>query len=69
MKTKHVVLAAAGIILGALSVFRVAPWSSCFIAQYDLKRETNFSWLTGKCMVTRANGERVYLDQMRDSGE
>lgn len=69
MKTKHVILAAMAIIVIALSTFRVAPWSKCFIAEYDLKRQTNFSWLTGKCMVTRANGERVYLDQMRDSGE
>lgn len=69
MKTKHIVVGSALLILIAMMTFRIVPWGSCFIAQYDLKRETNFSWVTGKCMVTRANGERVYLDQMRDSGE
>ncbi|MGL6100724.1 MAG: hypothetical protein ACRC0G_14030 [Fusobacteriaceae bacterium] len=65
--------AAAGVMVVILIIaslfFRVIPWAKCTMAQYDLKRETSFSWVTGKCMVTRNNGERVYLDQMRDSGE
>ncbi|MGL5567053.1 MAG: hypothetical protein ACRDC4_15115 [Plesiomonas sp.] len=59
----------AFIIAAVLMIVRVVPWTKCVLAEYDLKRETSFSWVTGKCMVTRVNGERVYLDQMRDSGE
>lgn len=49
----------------ALVIYRGFDWGKCSVASYDLKRDTEFSWVTGNCMVERANGERIYLNQMR----
>ncbi|MGL4352770.1 MAG: hypothetical protein ACRCTP_02295 [Aeromonas popoffii] len=49
----------------ALVFYRGLDWSKCGIASYDLKRNTEFSWVTGSCMIERANGERIYLKQLR----
>lgn len=59
------ILIAIALLAIALVVYRGLDWSKCGIAGYDLKRDTTFSWVTGSCMVERANGERIYLNQMR----
>lgn len=41
----------------------------CTMAKYDLKRETNFRLLTGKCTVTGKDGNQVYINQIRGIGE
>lgn len=48
---------------------RGQDWLGCTVAASDLGRKTEFSWLSGKCMVYRANGEKVYLSQIRDSSD
>lgn len=49
----------------ALLGYRGMDFFKCKTAAYDLKRSTEFSWITGNCMVERGNGERIYLNQMR----
>lgn len=52
-------------LLASLLVWRGPELLSCTIAQSDLGRPTSFSFLSGKCMITNKNGERVYLNQVR----
>lgn len=58
-------LATLAIVAIALVFWRGIDFGKCGIASYDLKRNTEFSWVTGSCMVERANGERIYLKQLR----
>lgn len=63
-KLKSTLIVAA--VIAVIILFtRGFDFAKCSIAQYDLKRTTEFSWLTGSCMVERANGERIYLDKLR----
>lgn len=54
-------------LIAAVLISRGGELISCTVAQSDLGRKTEFSWVSGKCMVFRANGEKVYLNQIRDS--
>lgn len=63
-KLKGLLLVAV-VLLVALLAYRGMDYFKCLTASYDLKRDTEFSWVTGNCMVERGNGERIYLNQMR----
>lgn len=63
-KLKTIIIVVALLAI-ALVIYRGLDWGKCGIASYDLKRNTEFSWVTGSCMVERANGERIYLKQLR----
>lgn len=65
MSTLKTILTMLVILLIALVLWRGVDFGKCGIASYDLKRDTEFSWVTGNCMVERANGERIYLKQLR----
>lgn len=65
MKKLKGFLALAAFVVVALVFWRGVDFGKCGIASYDLKRDTEFSWVTGNCMVERTNGERIYLNQMR----
>lgn len=41
---------------------------SCYAAEYDLHRDTNFRWFTGRCTATGKDGGQVYVDQLRAFG-
>lgn len=41
---------------------------SCYAAEYDLHRDTNFRWVTGRCTATGRDGGQVYVDQLRAFG-
>ena len=62
LKVILIVLAAAVV---ALVLYRGYDFAKCKIASYDLNRKTEFSWVTGNCMVERPSGERVYLHMLR----
>lgn len=53
------------VVVLALVLYRGYDFAKCSIASYDLKRPTEFSWVTGNCMVERPSGERIYLNQLR----
>lgn len=65
MNKLKAILIVGALLAIALVIYRGVDWGKCGIAEYDLKRNTEFSWVTGSCMVERANGERIYLNQMR----
>lgn len=69
MKTLITSLIAVAILFTGLMFIRGSDWISCTVASSDLGRKTEFSWISGKCMVFRANGEKVYLNQIRDSSD
>lgn len=69
MKTFITILIAVAISIIALLFVRGSDWLSCTVAASDLGRKTEFSWISGKCMVYRANGEKIYLNQIRDSSD
>lgn len=71
MKNLKMFLVTLTIAAIAMVFWRGVDWGKCGVASYDLKRDTEFSWVTGSCMVERANGERIYLKQLRgmESGE
>lgn len=69
MKTLITSLIAVATFLIAMLIIRGGDWVSCTVASSDLGRKTEFSWVSGKCMVFRANGEKVYLNQIRDSSD
>lgn len=66
MKKVHEVL---GIILflavAVVVASRVSGSISCSLSEHDLKRPTDFGWVTGKCITTLNSGERVYTDMLR----
>lgn len=41
---------------------------SCYAAEYDLHRDTNFRFITGRCTATGKDGGQVYVDQLRAFG-
>ncbi|UZV39717.1 hypothetical protein APT65_00114 [Trabzonvirus APT65] len=69
MKTIITSLVVLAILAISLLFIRGSDWLSCTVAASDLGRKTEFSWVSGKCMVFRANGEKVYLNQIRDSSD
>lgn len=70
MKNGFFVFLAIAIIVVLVGLFtRGGDWISCIVAASDLGRKTEFSWISGKCMVYRANGEKIYLNQIRDSSD
>lgn len=69
MKTLITSLIAVATFLIAMLFIRGGDWIGCTVASSDLGRKTEFSWVSGKCMVFRANGEKVYLNQIRDSSD
>lgn len=48
--------------------YRIKGVFDCTLAQYDLKRDTEFRFLTGRCVVDTPNG-KVYLDSLRGWGD
>lgn len=67
---KKTVAAIAVIVFIVVSVYyRGHDLYDCTMAKYDLKRETNFRLLTGKCTVTGKDGNQVYINQIRGIGE
>lgn len=65
MKNLKMFLGVVAVAIIVLVFWRGVDYAKCGIASYDLKRDTEFSWVTGNCMVERANGERIYLKQLR----
>lgn len=57
--------ALAVIVTIAFLGIRTYQWSACQVKGYDLKRDTEISWLTGKCTTPSADGKRIYTDQIR----
>lgn len=58
-------LALAAIVTVAFVGIRSYQWGACQVKGYDLKRDTEISWLTGKCTTPSADGKRIYTDQIR----
>lgn len=66
-KTKTAIkfwLAAILIAILALFIYRSVGYVSCVADQYNLKRDTYFSFLTGACTTDTKNG-RVYTKSLR----
>lgn len=51
-----------------LIAHRTVQFKDCVAAKYDLRRETNFRILTGRCTATGKDGGQVYVDQLRAFG-
>lgn len=62
-----VVLVVIGLVAGAV-VWRGMGLVNCTLASYDLKRETDYRFLTGRCTVTTPTGQ-VYLNTLRGFGD
>ena len=58
------VLATAVVLVGAVLVWRAPALWSCMKDEYNLKRDTHFSLLFGRCTVDTPKG-RVYVDTLR----
>lgn len=60
----------AGIILvSAFFVYtRGIQLKDCYMAEYDLRRDTHFRVLTGRCTAEGKDGGQVYVDQLRAFG-
>lgn len=61
------------LILGAwfgrhLAARRAVQFKDCVAAKYDLRRETNFRFLTGACTAVGKDGGQVYVSQLRGFG-
>lgn len=58
------------IILVAFGIIRLRGKQlyQCYAAEYDLHRNTNFRWITGRCTATGRDGGQVYVDQLRAFG-
>ena len=64
-KTKYVIALMTIIVLGLAIVFyRATNFVGCAMDQYNLKRTTHFSFLTGACTVDTPKG-RVYVKSIR----
>lgn len=63
-KAVLVLIAAAALLL----IFRGYGLVKCTVAQYDLKRPTHYSFVTGNCMVDTEKG-RIYLKSLRGYGD
>ena len=62
---KYVLMAfTAGLLLLALIIYRITGYAGCVIDQYNLKRTTHFSLVTGACTVDTSRG-RVYIKSIR----
>lgn len=72
MKTSRIVWSVIIVAALGLSAFvavkRGTQLKDCILAQYDLRRDTNFRWLTGRCTATGKDGGQVYVDQLRAFG-
>lgn len=66
---KTVAVVAAIVFIVVATYYRGHDFYDCTMAKYDLKRETNFRLLTGKCTVTGKDGNQVYINQIRGIGE
>lgn len=60
----------AGVIVAsAFFVYaRGIAFKDCVMAEYDLRRDTNFRVLTGRCTAEGRDGGQVYVDQLRAFG-
>lgn len=47
---------------------RAVQFKDCVAAKYDLRRETNFRFLTGACTAEGKDGGQVYVNQLRAFG-
>lgn len=47
---------------------RATQFKDCVAAKYDLRRETNFRFLTGACTAEGKDGGQVYVNQLRAFG-
>ncbi|MCS5737334.1 hypothetical protein, partial [Herbiconiux daphne] len=47
---------------------RAVQFKDCVAAKYDLRRETNFRFLTGACTAQGKDGGQVYVSQLRAFG-
>lgn len=52
------------VLLMAVFAYRATSWVGCAFDQYNLKRTTHFSFLTGACTVDTPKG-RVYVKSIR----
>lgn len=48
--------------------FRGIDFKNCVMAQYDLKRDTEFRLLTGACTTQGKDGSLIYVNQLRGFG-
>lgn len=48
----------------ATAWYRGAGLVTCKIAGYDLDRDTDYSFITGACMIVNENGKKVYLKRL-----
>lgn len=51
-----------------LTAKRATQFKDCVAAKYDLRRETNFRFLTGACTALGKDGGQVYVSQLRAFG-
>lgn len=64
-KTKLITaLVTIAVLLLAVFLYRGTSWVGCAMDQYNLKRTTHFSFLTGACTVDTPKG-RVYVKSIR----
>lgn len=64
-KTKLITaLVTIAVLLLAVILYRGTSWVGCAMDQYNLKRTTHFSFLTGACTVDTPKG-RVYVKSIR----
>ncbi len=52
-----------------LGIARGGAFVNCTLAESDLKRDTEFNWVSGKCVVLNKDGSRIYLNQIRGYGD
>lgn len=63
--------AAIAVVILAGVLFTIArgnEFRKCVLAEYDLRRDTNFRLLTGACTAVGKDGGQVYVDQLRAFG-
>lgn len=61
-------LAVACVVAVTMGILRGGALIKCVAAEYDLDRKTEFSFVTGNCMVYKKDGTKIYLNQVREMG-
>lgn len=65
---KYLLLLLVVVIATSFLYFRGIPLKDCVMAQYDLKRDTDFRVLTGACTTIGKDGSLIYINQLRGFG-
>ena len=52
----------------SLIYYRGIAMKDCYMASYDLKRDTDFRVLTGACTTMGKDGSLIYVNQLRGFG-